>query len=117
MFNYNLAGKQVILVLEEDFVEKMKFAGIEGSPVVARVHKMEDGGLWLKSETFPACPTGVPQLYKAAGEKWCRAHIFIPAGAIDSVVVFPAAVADIEKDPNLFSIGFKAGTQKAKKGK
>ena len=107
MFNYNLKGKQVILVLEPKLLEALEPLGITGSPIYAKVHSMEKDGLWLDNPSFPLCPVGQPKLYTARGEAFCHAHIFIPQGAILSVAAFPHKVPGLEKTPGLKKIGFQ----------
>jgi len=107
MFEYNLKGKQVILSLDEEYVQHLKPYGIQGSPLLAKVHRMEEQGLWLESDSFKLCPQGVPKLFRPSGEAFCRAHIFVPAKAIVAAVAFPAHAAHLHKDPNLHRIGFR----------
>lgn len=45
MFDYDLAGKQVILALDEEFLPHLKALGVRGSPLVARVLKTEESGI------------------------------------------------------------------------
>lgn len=107
MFHYDLKGKQVILQLDPEFLPHLRFAGVDGSPVLAKVHRMEEHGLWLATDSFALCPVGVPALYRPSGRKACRAHIFIPAKAVLSVVVFPGQAPSLEKEPGIHTIGFK----------
>ncbi|MBI4375410.1 MAG: hypothetical protein HY549_03075 [Elusimicrobia bacterium] len=106
MFNYELKGKLVILVLAHDLVEKLAPLGIEGSPLLGRVHAMEDHGMWLDDPTFGVCPVGSRPLYGKDGEKFCHAHVFIPASGIISLVSFPNE-SEIPAQSGLYRIGFK----------
>jgi hypothetical protein len=107
MLDYKLKGKQVILQLDPDFLPHLSFAGIDGSPLFAKVHRQEEEGLWLETTSFKYCPTGVPRLFRPSGEAVCRAHIFIPFKAILSVVAFPAGSGRMEGVENLHQIGFR----------
>lgn len=107
MFGYELKGKQVILVLDPAFVKQVKPLGITGSPVVARVFKTDDDGVWLDNPSFAVCPVGVPKLYDARGEVQCHAHVFVPERAILSVAAFPTEVPRLEEDPSFKPIGFQ----------
>ena len=107
MFDYNLKGKEVVISLDEEFLPYLKPYGIMGSPLYAKVFKMEEGGLWLETTSFSLCPRGVPKLYKPSGGQFCRAHIFVPSKAVVSVVTFPGKNNPLQADPNLKRIGFK----------
>ncbi|MFH2202806.1 MAG: hypothetical protein ABIJ96_06815 [Elusimicrobiota bacterium] len=107
MFDYKLKGKQVILQLDPEFLPHLKYCGIEGSPLFAKVYKMEQDGLWLETNSFRVCPTPIIKLSGPKGEQFCRAHIYIPRQAIISVVAFPAVTANLENDPKLHQIGFR----------
>src|SRR3989338_2975552 len=109
MFEYDLKGKQVILVLDPELLPTLEACGIQGSPLAARVHTMEEAGLWLENPHFTVCPVGAKKIYGPGGETLCMVHVFIPARAIVSVVVFPSEVGDLEKDPSFHKIGFKIG--------
>jgi len=116
MFEYELAGKQVILILYPEILSCLDACGIFGSPLVARVNKMEEAGLWLENPSFRVCPAGSNHIYDAKGQAMCMAHVFVPAKAILSVVVFPSDVKDLEEDPNYHRIGFRPETrQEARK--
>lgn len=104
---YDLKGKHCILQLDPEFLPYLQFCGIDGSPLFAKVYDEEDDGLWLETASFHLCPTGVLKLYDATGEAQCRAHIFIPAKAILSVVAFPGDASALESDPALHHIGFR----------
>lgn len=107
MFQYELEGKKVILALAPEFIPSVAAFGIQGTPVYATVHSQESGGLWIETHSFALCPVGIPKVYDARGTARCRAHIFIPNDAVQSVVVFPGAPAEgIEDDPNVHKIGF-----------
>lgn len=106
MFDYDLKDKQVILVLADEVVEKLRPLGVAGSPVLGTVHKVESHGLWLDSPQFSVCPVGASKLVDAKGDSFCHAHVFIPAGAIISAVAFPSGAAPIEDQPGLHRIGF-----------
>lgn len=110
MFDYALAGKQVILVLDEEIARKLRPIGVEGSPILGKVHSVESHGLWLDDPTFSVCPIDGPRLYDAKGESFCHAHIFIPADAIISAVAFPSGTVVPENQPGLHRIGFKPAT-------
>jgi hypothetical protein len=114
MFEYDLTGKHVLLSLDEEFLPYVKLYGIEGSPLFALVHKMEPNGMWLETKSFKLCPRGIPQIYDAAGEPHCRAHIFIPQNAIISAVAFPMDVPEFREDPELYHIGFRPRKKKGK---
>lgn len=107
MFSYDLSGKQALLVLTEAFVEQLKPIGVE-SPVVAKVHKVEDRGLWLDATRFPLCPIDAPRLYGPDGESFCHAHLFVPADAIVSVAAFPRDVPELSYS----TIGFRPARKK-----
>ncbi len=117
MFDYKLKGKHVLLSLDPEFLKFVKLYGIEGSPLFALVHKMESDGLWLETKSFALCPRGIPQILDKDGDPLCRAHIFVPAKAIISVVTFPADLPPITEDPELFHIGFRPKKKKKKKKK
>lgn len=107
MFQYELEGKKVILALTPEFIPSVASFGIQGTPLYATVHAQEPGGLWIETQSFVLCPVGVPKVYDARGTARCRAHIFIPASAVVSLVVFPGAPADgLEEDPAVHKIGF-----------
>jgi len=107
MFEYNLKGKHVILSLDQDYIPYLESYGISGSPLFAKVHRMEESGLWLESDSFNLCPQGIPKLFKPTGEAFCRAHIFIPAKSVVSVVAFPGDASHLQKEPSLHQIGFR----------
>lgn len=107
MFDYDLTGKQVILALDETFLPHCAALGVRGSPVTARVFKVEDSGLWLENPAFPLCPTGSKKLYDPSGEAMCLAHLFVPARAIVTVAAFPEDVRNLEDNPDLHRIGFR----------
>ena len=107
MFAYNLKGKYIILVLAEEFLKIMKTVGLPGSPVYAKVHSLEERGFWLENTSFPLCPPAATKLFDAKGEEFCRAHIFIPAEAVVSVVAFPQKIGGLENTPDLYAIGFR----------
>lgn len=107
MFNYDLKGKQVILVLTDGIVTALQPLGVNGSPLLGKVHLVEDHGLWLDSPTFAACPIDAPRRYDPNGQSFCHAHVFIPANAIISLVVFPSDVSHLEDQPGLYKIGFR----------
>ena len=109
MFEYDLTEKQVVLVLNQELLASLAVFGIHGSPLLARVHKMEESGLWLENPAFPVCAPGAKRIYGPEGEPHCTAYIFVPAQAIFSVAVFPAEVKDIENNPNFHKIGFSIG--------
>lgn len=106
MFDYDLKGKQVILVLDEEVAQRLKPLGIRGSPLLGTVHSVESHGLWLDNPAFSVCPIGTPKLHDAAGETFCHAQIFIPAGGIVSAVAFPTGTKIVEEPPGLHKIGF-----------
>lgn len=106
MFDYDLKDKQVILVLADEVLARLRPLGIGGSPLLATVHKVEGHGLWLDSPRFSVCPAGSKKLLDAKGEDFCHAHVFIPAGAIVSAVAFPAGTADLGEKEGLHRIGF-----------
>lgn len=112
MFEYNLKGKRVLLSIDTEFIPYLKPYGIAGSPILVKVFKMEEGGLWVETSSFQMSPKGVPKIYAPSGEAICRAHIFIPSKAVVSAVVFPGAVPRLEKDPAVHQIGFKARKKK-----
>lgn len=106
MFDYELKGKQVILILADEVLQRLRPLGVAGSPLLATVHKVESHGLWLDSPRFSVCPVGAGKLVDAKGEKFCHAHVFIPAGAIISAVAFPEGAEEIVAQPGLHGIGF-----------
>lgn len=106
MFDYELSGKQVILLLDQEFEKSLALLGIEGSPLYGKVFKAEEKGLWLDHPKFGLCPLDKPHLYDPAGEIFCHAHIFVPAQSILSVVAFPETVKELEEMPSLSRIGF-----------
>lgn len=108
MFDYDLTGKQVILVLSDEVVSRLRPLGINGSPLLATVHKVESHGLWLDSPRFSVCPAGTGKLLDAKGEDFCHAHVFIPAGVIISAVAFPMGTAELPAQEGLHRIGFSA---------
>lgn len=107
MFQYDLAGKQVILALDEEFLPHFRALGVRGSPLVARVLKTEESGLWLENPSFSVCPVGAKKIYDAQGEAMCLAHVFIPARSIITLAAFPSEVKHLEDNPELHQIGFK----------
>ena len=52
MFDYDLLGKQVILILSDGLVERLRPLGVGGSPLLGTVHSAERGGLWLDAPAF-----------------------------------------------------------------
>ena len=106
MFEYDLTGKQVVLVLDEEVLPALKSLGVLGSPLLGRVHRMEESGIWLENPSFSICPVGTRKLYAPTGEAMCLAHVFIHSRSIVSMAVFPSEVEALEKDPNLHKIGF-----------
>jgi hypothetical protein len=107
MLDYDLTGKQVVLALEEEFLPHFKALGVRGSPLVARVLKAEESGLWLENPAFSVCPVGAKKIYDSQGEALCLAHVFIPARAVVTLAVFPHDVQNLEDNPELHQIGFK----------
>lgn len=107
MFHYDLKDKQVILVLNDEIVKELQPLGVNGSPLVGKVHLVEDNGLWLDNPTFAACPIDTPKLFDPKGQSFCHAHVFIPANSIISLVAFPTPVKDLEDQPGLHKIGFQ----------
>ena len=107
MYDYDLDGKQVILVIDKNTIEELKPLGIPGSPVYGRVFKAVDRGIWLENHAFPVCPVDQPKILKPNGEALCHAHVFIPADAIVSMAVFPSAVEELAEHPGLHHIGFQ----------
>lgn len=106
MFDYDLLGKQVILILSDGLVERLRPLGVGGSPLLGTVHSAERGGLWLDAPAFGVCPTNGPKVLDAKGQTVCHAHIFIPAEGIVSAVAFPGGAAAVADDPALHRIGF-----------
>ncbi|MBI2070169.1 MAG: hypothetical protein HYT79_06160 [Elusimicrobia bacterium] len=106
MFEYDLADKQVLLVLNPELLEILKGVGITGSPLFGKVHKMEQNGLWLDSAQFPLCPINIKRIYDARGVVRCHAHVFIPAVAIVSVATFPDSPIEPPEDSGFSQIGF-----------
>lgn len=115
MFDYDLTGKQVILALEEAFLPHLKALGVRGSPLVARVFKTEEGGVWLENPAFSVCPIGAKKIYNPAGDAMCMAHVFIPARAIVTVAAFPTDVENLGENPGLHKIGFQPERQTSSK--
>lgn len=116
MFQYDLAGRQVVLVLDAEVLPALAPLGISASPTVATVHSMEPEGLWLENPRFGLCPPGMPRLHAPGQEEpFCHAHVFVPRSAIVSVAVFPGGPQDLEERPDLQRIGFVlAGKRKGK---
>jgi len=106
MFDYELKGKQVILVLADALVERLRPLGVGGSPLFGSVFSTERGGLWLDAPTFGVCPKDRPKVLDAQGQSVCHAHIFIPAEGIISAVAFPSGASAVAEDPSLHRIGF-----------
>jgi hypothetical protein len=106
MYDYDLDGKQVILVLDPDVIDQLKHLGIPGSPVYGKVFKAVEAGLWMDNHYFPLCPIDQPKLVHPSGEAFCHAHIFIPAPAIISLAVFPNTIKEPDQ-AGLNRIGFK----------
>lgn len=79
MFDYELKDKQVILILADEVLQRLRPLGVTGSPLLATVHKVES---------------------------FCQAHVFIPAGAIFSAVSFPEGAGALGEQPGLHIIGF-----------
>ena len=106
MFDYDLAGKQVILVLDHKMLKALEPLGIPGSPLYGQVHKVDDNGLWMENHSFPVCPIDQPRVVGPEGNALCHAHVFIPSSAIVSLAAFPNTVAELEDHPELHKIGF-----------
>lgn len=106
MFDYELAGKQVILVLGDALVERLRPLGVGGSPLLGSVHSVERSGLWLDAPAFGVCPANGPKVLDTKGRSVCHAHIFIPAEGIVSAVAFPNGADALAQDPALHRIGF-----------
>lgn len=114
-FEYDLTGKQVVIALEPEILSVLKDFGITGTPFVARVHKMDTGGLWVENPHFTICPIDKRKLYGARGETLCTAHVFIPARAIVSVATFPDEIKGLEDNTTFHKIGF--AFEEKKRGK
>lgn len=112
MLSYDLSGKQVILVLEKAFVDRLAPLGVGGSPLLGQVYSVEEEGLWLDATRFPLCPVGAPRLYDAKGVSFCHAHVFIPRQAVVSVVAFPQAVGELQESEDWHRIGFQPKPKK-----
>ncbi len=117
MFEYKLKGKHVILQIDPEFLPHLAYAGIEGSPLFAKVFKMEEEGIWLETKEFNACPVPVIKLYGPKGRAFCRAHIYIPRQAILSIVAFPSNVPRLENDPKMYRIGFRSKKARTRRGR
>ena len=107
MYEYNLNGKNVLLSLDKSLMKYVKNYGIKGSPLFAHVYKMESDGLWLETQDFKLKPKASPR----------KAHIFIPAKAIISAVVFPSDSPSLENEADIHQIGFRPKKKKKKKKK
>lgn len=108
MFEYEIDGKKAVLVLRDEFVEKLKPLGVDGPIVYGTVLRADRGGLWMDNPSFPLCPTDQPRLYTPKDSAFCRAHVFIPEDAVLSVAVFPKPTAPMER-PEVKPIGFAFG--------
>ena len=104
MFDYDIAGKQVVLVLDETAANRLKTLGIEGTPLFGTVLRADRKGIWLDNPAFPLCPLDKPRAKRVKGDT-CRAHIFIPEDAVVSIAVFPKQVRTPER-PEIRTIGF-----------
>ncbi|MBI5594671.1 MAG: hypothetical protein HY928_01130 [Elusimicrobia bacterium] len=105
MFDYELKGRQVILVLADALVERLRPLGVGGSPLLGAVHGVERSGLWLDAPAFGVCPADGPKVLDSRGQAVCHAHLFIPAEGIVSAVAFPDGSGPAPDDPNLHRIG------------
>lgn len=106
MFDYELKDKQVLLILNERAVADLEPFGITGSPIYAKVHSVEQNGLWLDNPSFPLCPIDKPHLYDARGNAFCHAHVFVPAAAVVSLAALTEPV-DFGAMEGLNRIGFR----------
>lgn len=105
-FEYQLEGKQVVLVLDRIIARALKPLGVSGTPLYGKVHKVEEHGVWLDNPGFAVCPPN-KIVYPEETANFCHAHVFIPADAILALATFPGAVAELEDDPSFHRIGFE----------
>jgi hypothetical protein len=115
MFDYKLKGKHIIIQFDPQFLPHLKYAGIDGTPLYAKVFRQEESGLWLDTQSFPFCPRPSVKPRVVDGEEFCHAHIFVPKEFVLSVVVFPSEMPKIERDPQVHTIGFKAKMERKKR--
>ncbi|MDE2293648.1 MAG: hypothetical protein KGL53_16320 [Elusimicrobia bacterium] len=106
MFDYELKGKQVILLLADEVVTRLRPFGIDGSPLFGLVHSVERHGLWLDAPAFSVCPVDGKAPRPAAKGASCHAHVFIPGEAIVSAVAFPSGGEALADEGSLHHIGF-----------
>lgn len=106
--DYPLEGRHALLVVDKDYLKLLAPMGITSSPVYAKVHKADDGGLWLEHPRFPLCPPDRPRLYTADGEAFCAAHVFVPYEGVVSVAVFQQHVPELA-DSTQIGFRHKAG--------
>lgn len=116
MFDYDLKGKHVVLVLDKEILPYLKHCGIHGSPLFAKVQSMDPNGLWLETDSFTLCPIKIPKKKDhSSGEYYCRAHVFIPAKGIVSCVAFPDDPSGMEIDESAYTrIGFQVPAEKTR---
>ena len=104
-FDYQLEGKQVVLVLDRVIAKSLRPLGVSGTPLYGKIYKVEEHGVWLDNPGFAVCPP-TKIVYPEDSANFCHAHVFIPADAIVALATFPGRVEELEDDPSFHKIGF-----------